>query len=565
MIIKGVKVNYGIVDKTLAEDSVDYSVSSASPFMQAGTTLQNTDKVKIAYLEENYMVLDGTFIIPDEGAKYNVGWESNNFGEHIDEYVEYQFGMYHSSYGITLRFPQESVAKDFIVQYYDNNTLVGSIEVVDNENAVYSSFEYFANWNRVRIVFERVNSGQRARLYYVVFGINTDFNEDTIISISASKNIDLSADYSDAGEVAFEVYNDGVFDVKSIRELPIGFQEGQRIIVYVKKDNEENYNAFSGYYSQTTTTDNSGKVLTITGYDALYQLNSTIFRKGKVYPQGRSLGDWAREVADDCGIMVTIDASLDTIISKGYITEVPHREALRLIAEAGCCVLKVGDDDVIEIAKPMLDYKGEITQDDIVDGTEVVENAEKILGVSVAKYTYSISPTTQAQEIGYLEEIGLSEEEQEIEIVYSVYPVQTDSVQVFVANSAQIVRQEVYSDRIVLGIVGDANDSTFVTITGKAYNVIENIVKVGSTLKNVKNIASNFLITGDIAQNVAEYQYLRLANIYHHSGEILSDKDLKLGDLVNFNGEDICVENIGFSASYEDISVNVSGTEIIDG
>lgn len=565
MIIKGVKVNYGIVDKTLAEDSVDYSVSSASPFMQEGTTLQNTDKVKIAYLEENYMVLDGTFIIPDEGAKYNVGWESNNFGEHIDEYVEYQFGIYHSSYGITLRFPQESVAKDFIVQYYDGNTLVGNIEVVDNENAVYSSFEYFANWNRVRIVFERVNSGQRARLYYVVFGINTDFNEDTIISISASKNIDLSADYSDAGEVAFEVYNDGVFDVKSIRELPIGFQEGQRIIVYVKKDNEENYNAFSGYYSQTTTTDNSGKVLTITGYDALYQLNSTIFRKGKVYPQGRSLGDWAREVADDCGIMVTIDASLDNIISKGYITEVPHREALRLIAEAGCCVLKVGEDDVIEIAKPILDYKGEITQDDIVDGTEVVENAEKILGVSVAKYTYSISPTTQAQEIGYLEEIGLSEEEQEIEIVYSVYPVQTDSVQVFVANSAQIVRQEVYSDRIVLGIVGDANDSTFVTITGKAYNVIENIVKVGSTLKNVKNIASNFLITGDIAQNVAEYQYLRLANIYHHSGEILSDKDLKLGDLVNFNGEDICVENIGFSASYEDISVNVSGTEIIDG
>lgn len=568
MIIKGVRINYGIIDKTLIEDTIEDSVSSESDFVAEDTTLQNNDKIKLAYLEQDYFVLDGSFTIPDDNAKYNVGWESYNTADangEIDEYIEYRFGMYHSSYGITLRFPSNCIAKDFTLCYYNDDLLLGSVEVVGNTLANYSNLEYFDGWNRVRIEFSKVNPYQRARLHFVSFGTNTDFNEDVIISISASKTIDLSADYSDTGEVSFEVFNDGVFNIKSIRDLPIGLQEGQRIIVYIKKDDETGYNAFGEYYSQSTIADGDGTILRIDGYDVLHQLNTAIFRKGKVYPQGRSLGDWAREVAEDGGISVLVDSSLDTIISKGYITEVPHREALRLIAEAGCCILKAGDNDVVEITKPTLEYKGELTADDIVDETELVENDEKILGISVSKYTYSVSPTASSQEIGYLEEIGLSSEPQEVEIVYSAYPVDISSVQVFVTNSATIVSQDTYSDRIVLTITGDDGDSTFVTITGKPYNVVSNVVSVGSVTKNIKSIENNYLITDSIAQSVAEYQYRQLANVYKHSGEIVTDKDLKLGDSVIFNGENIAVERIGFSASYEDVAVSLSGAEIIDG
>lgn len=568
MIIKGVRINYGIFDKTLVEDTIDDSASSTSNFVAEDTTLQNNDKIKLAYLEQDYFVLDGSFTLPDASKKYNVGWESSTIADasgNIDEYIEYRFGMYHSSYGITLRFPSDCIAREFTLSYYDEDLLIGSVDVTENTKANYNNMEYFSNWNRVRITFNRVNPLQRARLYFVSFGTNTDFNEDVIISISASKTIDLSADYSDTGEVAFEVFNDDVFNIKSIRDLPIGLQEGQRIIVYVKKDNDTGYVAFGEYYSQTTTAENGGQIIKINGYDALHQLNTAIFRKGRVYPQGRSLGDWAREVAEDCGVSVSLDTKLDTIISKGYITEVPHREAFRLIAEAGCCVLRVGDNDVIEIIQPEFANKGEITKDEIVDGTELTENNEKILGISVSKFTYSVSPSANAQEIGYLEEIGLTAEPQEIDIVYSAYPVDIDSVQVFVTNSAVIVDKQVYSDRILLTITGNDGDTTFVTITGKPYNVVSNVVSVGSISKNIKTIDNNFLITGDMAKDVAEYQYMRLANIYKHSGEIVTDKDLKLGDSIVFNGEEIAIEKVEFSASYEDTSVNISGSELIDG
>lgn len=568
MIIKGVRINYGIVDKTLITDTIDDSASSTSNFVAEDTTLQNNDKVKLAYLEQDYFVLDGSFILPDASKKYNVGWESSSIADasgNIEEYIEYRFGMYHSSYGITLRFPSDCIAREFTLSYYDEDLLIGSVDVTENTKDNYSNMEYFSNWNRVRIDFHKTNPLQRARLYFVSFGTNTDFNEDVIISISASKNIDLSADYSDTGEVAFEVFNDDVFNIKSIRDLPIGLQEGQRIIVYVKKDNDTGYVVFGEYYSQTTIAESNGQVLKINGYDALYQLNSSIFRKGKVYPQGRSLGDWAREVAEDCGVSVSLDTKLDTIISKGYITEVPHREAFRLIAEAGCCVLRVGDNDVIEIIQPEFANKGEIAKDEIVDGSELIENNDKILGVSVSKFTYSVSPTANAQEIGYLEEIGLTAEPQEVDIVYSSYPVDIDSVQVFVANSAVIVDRQVYSDRIALTITGNDGDTTFVTITGKPYNVVSNVVNVGSVSKNIKTIDNNYLITGNMAQSVADYQYNRLANIYNHSGEVVTDKDLQLGDSIVFNGEKISIENIGFSASYEDTIVNISGSELIDG
>lgn len=568
MIIKGVRINYGIIDKTLIEDTIEDSASSTSNFVAEDTTLQNSDKIKLAYLEQDYFVLDGSFTLPDVSKKYNVGWESSTIADangNIDEYIEYRFGMYHSSYGITLRFPSDCIARDFTLSYYDEDLLIGSVDVTENTKANYNNMEYFSNWNRVRITFNRVNPLQRARLYFVSFGTNTDFNEDVIISISASKNIDLSADYSDTGDVAFEVFNDDVFNIKSIRDLPIGLQEGQRIIVYVKKDNDTGYVAFGEYYSQTTIAESGGQILKINGYDVLYQLNSAIFRKGRVYPQGRSLGDWAREVAEDCGVEVSLDTKLDTIISKGYITEVPHREAFRLIAEAGCCILRVGENDIVEIAEPEFANKGEITKDEIVDGTELIEDNNKILGISVSKFTYSVSPSANAQEIGYLEEIGLTAEPQEIDIVYSAYPVDIDSVQVFVANSAVIVDKQVYSDRIVLTITGNDGDTTFVTITGKPYNVVSNVVSVGSVSKNIKTIDNNFLITGNMAQDVAEYQYMRLANIYKHSGEIVTDKNLQLGDSIIFNGERIGIENIGFSASYEDTSVNISGSELIDG
>ena len=559
MIVDGVKINYGIIDQTIDEDTVTDGSSENSEFSDVQNTIGVSDtKTKIAYLEKNYFELSGEHVFPEEDAEYNVGWESASLSDasgNINEYIEYVFANTHDSYGIQLMFPTSCPADTFTIAYYNGSTLVGTRTVAGNTLLTYTNYDVRLQWNRVRITFTKINPQQRARLWQVVLGINDVYDEDMLISVSASNTTDLAGDYDDCGEFSFQFFNDGRFDIRTINDLPIGLQEGLKVTVLVKPRGSDAYVVYGNYYSEQTVVEENGIIITVSGYDELYRLNDTTFRKGIVYPNGRSLAAWAQEVAEDAGIDIEIDDAFKSIMSSGYITEVPHREALRLIAEAGCGILLVGSDGKIRLKKHAPKDAGELNEDDIVEGSYNVESREKYLGVNVIKYSYSAA--SEAQELGYLEEVGLTAEPQEIEITYSTFPVIVSTVQVFVdtTSSAKISDLKVYSDRCVFNITGTDGDSSFVTVTGTPYNNATTSVTRGSTLKNIKKVESNYLITGDIADNVADYQYSSVVNKYNHSLEDVSEKIFAVGDKVevktdNEEAESTFVSKVGFAVSY---------------
>lgn len=560
MIVDGVKINYGIIDQTIDEDTVTDGSSENSEFSDVQNTIGvSTTKTKIAYLEKDYFELSGEHVFPEEDTEYNVGWESASLSDasgNIDEYIEYIFGNLHDSYGIQITFPDDCAPDTFKIAYYNGTSLVDDEKTVTgNTLQVYSNYDVRLQWNRVRITFVKINPQQRARLWQVVLGINDLYDEDTLISVSASSTTDLAGDYDDCGEFSFQFYNEGRFDVRTINDLPIGLQEGLKVTVYVKPKGSDTYVVYGNYYSEQTVVEENGMIITVSGYDELYRLNDTTFRKGIVYPNGRSLAEWAQEVAEDAGIDIEIDSAFNTIMSAGYITEVPHREALRLIAEAGCGILIVGSDGKIRLTKHTPKDAGELNEDDIVEGTYNVESREKYLGVNVIKYSYSAAK--EEQELGYLEEVGLTAESQEIEITYSQFPAIVSTVQVFVdtTSSAQISDLKVYSDRCVFNITGTDGDSSFVTVTGTPYNNATTSVTRGSTLKNIKKVENNYLITGDIANDVADYQYSRVVNKYNHSLEDVSEKIFAVGDKVGVKTDDeeaesTFVSKVGFAVSY---------------
>ena len=569
MIVDGVKIDYGIVDQTIDEDTVTDGSSENSEFSDVQNTIGvSATKTKIAYLEKDYFVLDGSHVFPETGNTYNVGWESESLSDasgNIDEYIEYIFGSLHDSYGIQLMFPTRCPADTFTIAYYNGSTLVGTRTVTGNTSLTYTNYDVRLQWNRVRLTFAKVNPQQRARLWQVVFGISDVFDEDTLISVSASRATDFAGDYDDCGEFSFQFYNEGRFDVRTINDLPIGLQEGLKVTVYVKPRGSDTYVVYGNYYSEQTVVEENGMIITVSGYDELYRLNDTMFRKGIVYPSGRSLAAWAQEVADDAGIDIEIDSAFNSIMSAGYITEVPHREALRLIAEAGCGILLVGSDGKIRLKKHTPKNAGELNKDDIVEGSYNVESGEKYLGVNIIKYSYSAAK--EAQELGYLEEVGLTTEPQEIEITYSQYPAIVSTVQVFVdtTSSAQISDLKVYSDRCVFNITGTDGDSSFVTVTGTPYNNATTSVTRGSTLKNIKKIENNYLITGDIADDVADYQYSRVVGKYKHTLEMVSDKIIGVSDEVDVNTgdetENVYVTKQGFEVGYLEHTESV---EVVD-
>lgn len=560
MIVDGVKINYGIIDQTINEDTVTDGSSENSEFSDVQNTIGvSTTKTKIAYLEKDYFELSGEHVFPEEDTEYNVGWESESLSDasgNISEYIEYVFANTHDSYGIQITFPDDCAPDTFKIAYYNGSSLVGDEKTVTgNTLQVYSNYDVRLQWNRVRITFVKINPQQRARLWQVVLGINDLYDEDMLISVSASSATDLAGDYDDCGEFSFQFYNEGRFDIRTINDLPIGLQEGLKVTVYVKPRGSDTYVVYGNYYSEQTVVEENGMIITVSGYDELYRLNDTTFRKGIVYPNGRSLYDWAQEVAEDAGIDIEIDDAFNSIMSAGYITEVPHREALRLIAEAGRGILLVGSDGKIRLKKYTPKDAGELSEDDIVEGSYNVESVEKYLGVSVIKYSYSAAK--EEQELGYLEEVGLTTEPQEIEITYSQFPAIVSTVQVFVdtTSSAQISDLKVYSDRCVFNITGTDGDSSFVTVTGTPYNNATTSVTRGSTIKNIKKVENNYLITGDIADDVADYQYSRVVNKYNHSLEDVSDKIFAVGDKVGVKtndeeAESTFVSKVGFAVSY---------------
>lgn len=561
MIIDGVRINYGVLDQTIEEDTITDMTSGDSDYSDAQNTLGAAVTYdKITYLEKDYFLLDGSHVFPETGNTYNVGWESESLSDTsgaIDEYIEFAFQNLHGSYGIQLQFPDDCPADTFTIAYYNDDELVGTRTVTGNTKTAYSNSDVRLNWNRVLLTFTKVNPRQRARLWGVSFGVNEFYDEDMLASVSASRATDFTGDYDNSGEFSFQFFNNGRFNVNFTDEFPIGLQEGLTVKIYIRKRGDTAYTLFGTYFSETTEVQDNGQVITVSGYDPLYQLDTSTYKRGIVYPNGRSLAAWAQEIADDAGITIEIDSAFESIISTGYIGAVPHREALRLIAEAGNGILISKPNGTIALKVHTPVNNGTLTADDIVDGTYTTENEDKILGVSVTRYSFNASGEVMA--LGSLEDFTLSEATETIEIQYSTMPVVESSVNVSITSgTAQITETKAYADRCIITFAGAVGTAVSLNITGIIYNIAESSITEGSTAKNIKTISGNYLITGSLAQSVANHQYNRVANKYTHSMEVVKDTVYELGDEIIVNTGDTAasgkaqyVDNISFEIDSE--------------
>lgn len=606
MIIDGVQIDFGIIDQTINKDFNEGKMtgiaSSNSPYSNVNNTINViAPQPKIAYLEQDYFLLDGSFTLPEENEEYNVGYESGKVADEngdIEEWVEYTFENAHVSYGIQLNFRYDCIAKNFKIEFFKDNELLNTIIVEDNNLTRWTTYEAVLDWNKVRITFTKVNVGQRARLSEITFGLNEHYTEDNLIEVQATRRTDISGDYNDCGDFSFTFFNEKL-DMLNVKGLAMGLMEWLRTTIWVKYHGNSYYTQFGEYYSETADVQLNGKVVNITGYDGLYKLNESWYRLGKVYESGRSLGGWAREVAEDAGIDLIIDPIFDEIISYGYITDVPHREALRLIAEAGNGILVVEPTGEIHLKKFIANDMGELTDDYIVDGSLSIENPEKILGVDITAYTFLMKKKywenegeykEDTVELSYIEEVGLTENTQTFDITYGTYPVYIGEItvgkekimtpQIFVDTTntnAKITRIERYADHIIFDISmmspsdpdynpNKTQNYTWVTITGRPYNTVATNITRGSTAKNVKKITENFLITNNentinLGEAVADYQYGAVARKYNYRAETVLDDIIDIEDKVVIQKNDVLIEGVGFRISYGEHAVSIEGID----
>ena len=557
-MITGAKVNYKLLDPTIATDTVTKSETSNSTYSDVDNLEITENKKKGYYLEKDYFLLDGTHSLLEAGD--DIGWESETLSDTdgvIAQSLTFEFANTHDSYGIVINFPTDCPAIDFTIKYYNGVSLLETITVTDNDISNYTDSTEILGWDKIVIGITKVNPQQRARIWSFIFGISKEWNGDELIKITASKTTDLTAGEVESGEVELEVYNDGDFDIQTIKDLSAEVQ--RNIEVEVSFLSGGAYVKFATYKSVGVAVADEGAIITMSGYDDFNRIGQTYFEIGKIPSALKSLGDWAEEVAADCGLALNVDSSLYDIDSLGYIGYVPHREALRMIAEAGNCILYIDSDGVANIAPHSPVDFGEIDADNIIDKTLDISNKEKVDGVIVSRYTYALATT--ASGLAEVQGIALTGSPQELWIDYAVFPAEVDSV----ASSANITIDSGasvwYTDRAKIVFTGTAGQTGWITILGYAYGVTTTSFVAGGS-GNVKIIENSLITEQTVAESVLAHQWSRAENIYKYTADVYLESDIGLGDKIEAYTNEVYVTKITRSIDSENASETLEGYDV---
>ena len=489
-----------------------------------------------------------------------VGFESDIGGTYAVPYVEYKFNQKHDSYGITIKFPPTAISTEFTISYYDGESLIETSRMVRrNTKEIYTNEDTRLQWNRVRITMAQ-NTGRGARIQYVIFGVSDQYKEDELISVKANRTLSPTAEYADSGEVSFSFFNDGRYDIQTIKELSQNVIDKLKMQVFVRRQFETQYIPFGVYYAESGKVEERGHVITLTGHDGIFKLDDVMFTSGKVYTAGRSLADWAREVANTAGVQIEIAAAFEGMMSTGYISEVPCREAFRLIAEAGHGIFGVDENDVFHLwtYDDIIKTSDDITDENIVDKSFSLENSNKYMGVKITQYAFT--KRTEEEELGKVENLEITNSVKTLEIDFSSEPVDIDSIRIESLSGTTAITEKT-SSKVKFTIFGTKDETTTVIVYGIAYDITTNTIERGETKKDVKEITDNYLITSELGEGVANYQNLYSVNKYNYYAETFLRETLALGEVRTMQGQKVVITDIGFSISYEDQSEEIGGID----
>lgn len=462
-----------------------------------------------------------------------------------------------------------------ILQFSDTITMAGItlsndniseavVELFDEENVSLSSFIllrvdhkcYFYDekikYLKITIVKTK-NANATAQIGDIDLSITYNIG-DILYSINATKGAQFAAEESNNGEITihfaydylafFEKLNASTFGL--IEDVPETIKIGQELKVYFKYTDDDNatYELFNTYYttSMILDTEEEDYTMIIEGQDILSKLNETSYKNGVVNLSGQTLETIGNNVAADAGVGLSMANSIKAKISKGYVSEVPHREAFRLIAEAGTGCLYSGENGNVVIDAPNFEPSTPdhyIYNSDIVDKSFLDKNAARVQGISVSEYQYSNQ--AYSIELGYLEQVLLTTSPQHIDITYAQFPADTSTIQVFVdpRTSATIVANslKIYSEHVEFDLVGDGtpNETTYVTITGVAYNVAETTNSVGNVENNYKKIEKNYLVDTTLSGQILSYQKQRIVNKNIYRFEHFGIMNIRLLDVIYYD------------------------------
>ncbi len=338
---------YELIDVTAADDATVTATSEAS----ISVLEQVTDKIqlmtkRIATCEPDLWQLDGRYQLSDDN-NYEVGWwsEALSNGEGVfatPQVLTFTFTENQDSNGFTILFDDKSgnCARDFTIQTFDaSDVLLTSITVTNNEDAMIYVELPTDNYRKIVAAFTKTSLPyRRVRVVEFVFGQIQTFGKDDISGIETTFEIDPTMESLPSKALTLTINNaDKRYNVLNPAGIYRYLQKGQGILVQLGI-NEEYVNLGRFYFRESKANDNS-LTATIYANDMFMTLDKTTCTIGQS-------GTWTlleavTAVVADSGqnIVFSIPTPIGVrMVQKCIPLDTSHREALRLIAQAGQCI-----------------------------------------------------------------------------------------------------------------------------------------------------------------------------------------------------------------------------------
>lgn len=347
-----IRVKFEIADTDAAED-VTPSATSEAAISNLAQVHNRTDEMtkKMATLEKDYFLLDGSFDLPDESDNGEIGWWSREISDKngtliTPQGLEFNFTKDHSSIGFTIVFDNKAneYATDFTIQVYSSfGTLLYEDVVAGNKLNTYVSDTPVDGYRKVVIIFTKTSKPyRRVRVCEVVFGIIEIFNKDNTTNLNLLYEVSLNAEVFSSHELDITIDNiDKKYNMINPNGIYKYLQQGQELSVEMgvgpEEHSVEKVNMGKFFYSYSQTEDDS-ITARITANDLSYTLVRSRCRLGTTGTW--TVNDAVAAVIADSGLNITAIIPVhigNRIVNKCIPYNLSHRETFRMIAQAAMC------------------------------------------------------------------------------------------------------------------------------------------------------------------------------------------------------------------------------------
>lgn len=392
-----IRVVFELVDIDAAEDATPTVTSEAeiSKLAQTHNRVVEMEK-KLATLEQNYFLLDGSFELPDETDNGEVGWWSGEISDSngaINQVLEFNFTEPQSSIGFTIAFDEKAnqYATDFKIEVFDpSDSLVSEDIVVGNTLNRYISEMPVDGYKRVKITFTKTSQPfRRIRVSEVVFGIIQNFDDANTTDLKLLYEISPSMENLPANELTVTIENtDRKYNMINPKGIYKYLQEGQGLNAEIAINGE--YVNMGRFYYTNSTAEDSSMTAQIVAHNQFYALDRGLYRKG-INNVGTILGI-VTDIIEDAGIElnITIPPAIANRVIGRNIPIVSHREALRIVAQASMSSCYIDRNGILT-----LEELAESTPTDTLDNGNLYTPAK----VEVREYINTVETTAYSTHV----------------------------------------------------------------------------------------------------------------------------------------------------------------------